>query len=290
MGYTKLFNEIVMSTVWREPDHIRIVWITMLALKDRYHKVNASLPGLADAAKVSMPQCEEAIKRLESYDKYSRSQENEGRRIEKCDGGWFVLNGEKYRNKLNQDERREYNRIKQQEYRDNKKIKTEERPCTSHVQKDTFGTHTDTDTDTDKTTNNNGQTKAFDLFWEAFPRKVKKKRAREVWMAKKLDCVINELLSDVANRLANHAPWKNGYIPHPTTYLNGELWNDEIEKEDLVQVKKGNGKHLVPSYKDGSALEAYGKSIDKLPKRTESYYQYWQRLCVHAEQEGAHET
>ena len=123
MGYSKLFSEIVMSTIWREPNHVRIVWITMLALKDRFHCVNASIPGLADAAKVSIAECEEALRILLSPDPYSRTVDNEGRRIKKVEGGWAVLNGEKYRNKMSLDERREYQRIKQREYR--QKVKDE---------------------------------------------------------------------------------------------------------------------------------------------------------------------
>ena len=34
-GYTKLFPGLILSTVWREPNHIRLVWITMLAITDR---------------------------------------------------------------------------------------------------------------------------------------------------------------------------------------------------------------------------------------------------------------
>jgi hypothetical protein len=143
MGYTKLFNEIIMSTVWREPDHVRILWITMLAIKGRHHVVSASLPGLADAARITFEQCQDALNVLSAPDKYSRSTEHDGRRIEKCDGGWFVLNGEKYRNKMSLDERREYNRIKQREYRANKHVSKES------VQKSTECRHTDTDTETD---------------------------------------------------------------------------------------------------------------------------------------------
>lgn len=120
MGYTKLFNEIIASTVWREPDHVRLLWITMLALRDRNHKVEASVPGLADFARISLEECEEALKILSSPDPYSRSKEAEGRRIEATDGGWYIINGEKYRNKMSADERREYQRIKQKEYRDKK--------------------------------------------------------------------------------------------------------------------------------------------------------------------------
>lgn len=117
MIYTKLFSEIIMSTIWREPDHVRIVWITMLALKNKRHIVTASLPNLADISKVSIEHCKQAIVVLSSPDEYSKSAENEGRRIEECDGGWRILNGEKYTTKLKEDERREYQRVKQKEYR-----------------------------------------------------------------------------------------------------------------------------------------------------------------------------
>lgn len=116
-GYTKLFASIVTSTVWREPDHVRLVWVTMLALSDRHGVVEASVPGLADMAHVSVKQCREAITRLLGPDVDSRTQDFDGRRIEAVDGGWVLLNHAKYRRKLSADERREYHRIKKAEYR-----------------------------------------------------------------------------------------------------------------------------------------------------------------------------
>ena len=118
----------------------------MLALKDRWHVVNASLPGLADAARISISDCSEALEVLSSPDPHSRTKEFEGRRIEACDGGWIILNGELYRNKMSLDERNEYQRIKQKEYRDRKS------GVKSCLQKRKRFTHTDTHTDTDTDT------------------------------------------------------------------------------------------------------------------------------------------
>ena len=150
VGYTKLFSEIIASTVWREPDHVRLVWITMLALKDRWHIVSASIPGLADFAKVGLEQCEEALEVLSSPDTYSRTKENEGRRIKRVEGGWLILNGEKYRNKMSLDERREYQRIKQSEYR--KKDKEKQHLSLTCQQSSQRFTHTEADTEADKRT------------------------------------------------------------------------------------------------------------------------------------------
>jgi len=89
----------------------------MLAMKDRDHVVRAAVPGLASRARVSLKECEEALDQLMSPDKYSRSKAEDGRRIRVVDGGWEVVNGEEYRNRMSREERREYQRIKQAEYR-----------------------------------------------------------------------------------------------------------------------------------------------------------------------------
>jgi hypothetical protein len=116
-GYTKLFNSILLSTIWREDDKTRIVWITLLAMADKNGIAETSLPSLADAARVSFDDCVAAIEKLKSPDKHSRTKQHEGRRIEECDGGFLLLNHGKYRAKMGADERREYNRVKQQEWR-----------------------------------------------------------------------------------------------------------------------------------------------------------------------------
>ena len=117
MGYTKLFSEIVASTIWREDDKTRLVWITMLAMKNERHMVEASMPGLADMARVSQGECEAALKKLSAPDRHSRNQAFEGRRIQKQDGGWLILNGEHYRQKMSAEDRKEYQRLYQRDYR-----------------------------------------------------------------------------------------------------------------------------------------------------------------------------
>lgn len=116
-GYTKLFGSIVASTIWREDDKTRIVWITMLAMANKYGDVEASVPGLADLSRVSLADVEKALESLAAPDKYSRTKDHEGRRIEAIDGGWHILNHGKYRDKMSKDERREYLAQKKREQR-----------------------------------------------------------------------------------------------------------------------------------------------------------------------------
>lgn len=95
--FTKLFNSITESTVWCEPDRTRLVWITMLAMADRHGRVWASIPGLANRARVPVEDCRTAIDTFLAPDRDSRTDLNEGRRIEPIDGGWRLLNHQKYR-------------------------------------------------------------------------------------------------------------------------------------------------------------------------------------------------
>lgn len=119
--YTKLFSSIIDSTVWRESKETKIVWITMLAKSDKGGVVEASLPGLADAAKVSLDECIAALRVLSSPDEYSRTKTHDGRRIAEIDGGWQILNHGKYRDKMGKEERAEYQRNWMQEHRKRKK-------------------------------------------------------------------------------------------------------------------------------------------------------------------------
>ena len=116
-GFTKLFGSILDSSIWQESKETRLVWITMLAMSDRNGVVNAALPGLADRAKVSVEECGKALKVLSSPDKWSRSTEFQGKRVELIEGGWKLLNHAKYRAKLSAEERAQYKAEKQREYR-----------------------------------------------------------------------------------------------------------------------------------------------------------------------------
>jgi hypothetical protein len=125
-GFTKLFSTITDSTVWMEPNDTRIVWIAMLAMADQWGRVLASIPGLAHRARVPLPATEAALQCFLSPDPYSRTKAFEGRRIMEIEGGWQLLNYDKYREARNADERREYLRQKQAEHRERQRQKRAE--------------------------------------------------------------------------------------------------------------------------------------------------------------------
>jgi hypothetical protein len=71
----------------------------------------------------------------------------------------------------------------------------------------------------------------FDDFWAEYPKKVEKKKARALWEKRGLDALADRIIADLSQRKKQDAAWiKDGgkYIPNPTTYINGDRWEDEI--------------------------------------------------------------
>ena len=98
-GYSKLFSSIVTSSVWMEDDKTLRVWFAMLSLTDANGMVEGSVPGFANVARVTIPEMEHAIQVLTGPDPYSRTPDNEGRRLETVPGGWRILNYASYRSR-----------------------------------------------------------------------------------------------------------------------------------------------------------------------------------------------
>jgi hypothetical protein len=96
-GFVKLYETILDSSIWGEGHGTRLVWITMLAMADENGVVIASAGGLARRANVSREELADALAVLSAPDPDSKSPEFEGRRIERVDGGWLVLNHRRYR-------------------------------------------------------------------------------------------------------------------------------------------------------------------------------------------------
>jgi hypothetical protein len=164
-GYSKLAASIVTSSIWTEADTTRIVWITMIAMSDHHGEVSASIPGLARVAGVSIPACEAALATFLAPDAYSRTKDDEGRRIQVIDGGWWIINHGKYRELASGEERASSNAKRQKRHRDkqNRNVVTptvtdRNATVTDRNAGVTPVCHTDTNTNTDTNTDTNTNT------------------------------------------------------------------------------------------------------------------------------------
>jgi hypothetical protein len=110
--FTKLFSSLLTSSIWCEDAETKVVWITLLALADQHGEVQAAIPGLARQAGVTVAVVEKALETFLEPDPYSRTTDNEGRRVEPIDGGWRLLNHGKYRALASAEQRREADRLR----------------------------------------------------------------------------------------------------------------------------------------------------------------------------------
>lgn len=72
----------------------------------------------------------------------------------------------------------------------------------------------------------------FNTFWLAYPKKKGKKDARRAWAKLNPDRRLLYKMLAAIEEQKQTAQWKKGFVPHPTTWLNGELWEDEVTEAD----------------------------------------------------------
>ena len=220
-GYTKLFNSILASTIWREEKETKILWITMLAMADKDGMVEASIPGLADLARLTVKETQKALGILESPDEFSRTKDHEGRRIEPVLGGWLVLNHSKYRQKMDMDERREYLRVKKQESRDRQRQQSVNNcPETSTKSTQAESREQRADSEADQ------YSEEFESFWKAYPNKKAKQDAWKAWKKMKPKPPLTTLLAALKDQDPAWAKKRYEYVPHGATWINGRRWQD----------------------------------------------------------------
>ena len=69
----------------------------------------------------------------------------------------------------------------------------------------------------------------FEIFWKAYPRKTNKAFARKCFdKAKVTQELLDKMLIAIAKQKKTSQWQMLEYIPHPSSWLNGERWEDEV--------------------------------------------------------------
>lgn len=74
-------------------------------------------------------------------------------------------------------------------------------------------------------------TESFETFWKLYPKKVNKKKALGLWLKLKPDqSLINTIMQSLGKHCVSAGWAKDGgqFVPHASTWLNAERWNDEV--------------------------------------------------------------
>lgn len=109
--YTPLFQKIVFSSLWEEEDFVVKVFLTMLAKQDSDHVVRCNAYELGKWSHKNEAVALEALAILSAPDtKRIEAQPFDGRRVEKVEDGWLILNGATYQKMMQEVNRRAYQR------------------------------------------------------------------------------------------------------------------------------------------------------------------------------------
>lgn len=264
MAYVKLFDHLVTSTIWSEDDKTRILWITLLAVSDVNGECNATIPGLARLANMDIGDVEHALERLQQPDPYSRTKDYDGRRVDVgAEGLITILNHGKYRELGTDIDRRRKNAERQRRFRERQKAAqngevTESVTVTEALQDSDARFHkqkqsTEADTYKDESTRQSGALtrSRFDDFWKEWPKKRRKKQAREIWLQRLAAGTLPplpELLAALDGQLKGKAACDRAgqwspELPDPDNWLRNERWADEPPRPETRTAAntKGNG-------------------------------------------------
>ena len=260
-NYTKLFNSIITSTIWTEDDKTRIVWITMLAIADQHGEVQASIPGLARVSGVSLEAAENAINKFLAPDPYSRTPDDEGRRIEKIEGGWALLNHGKYRLMASAEDSKKSNADRQKRHRDKKNRNanvTENNACVTlsngQVTVKTDIAEAEAKAEAKKRITkqyspiSSDESEILKIVWDLFPPKSRerssKKQFAEAWRKTKIKPSL-ETLKQSLDAWNQSAKWKDGYSEGAHIWINNAQWENTPELANNTIILNQHELHLM---------------------------------------------
>ena len=115
----------------------------------------------------------------------------------------------------------------------------------------------------------------FDDFWAIYPRKKEKKKARVSFnrLPKKTQSECIEGVKDYIKQIEVHGT-EPQFIKHPSTFINGENWEDEFETEVIINQKITSADYKLDA--TGNAKIGYCSKCNK-----SDFYDKYQ---VHLEQ------
>ena len=85
----------------------------------------------------------------------------------------------------------------------------------------------------------------FDTFWKAYPRKKEKQNAVKAWdkilaLSKDKQPSIKTILEAITEQCKQEQWQTIRFIPHPATWLNAHRWEDEVDPDECISIKRKN--------------------------------------------------
>jgi hypothetical protein len=246
--YAKVFSSMFDGTLATVgPWEALVTFQQMLILADKFGVVDMTAGAISRRTTVPLEIIEKGIKTLEEPDPYSRNEALEGRRIKRLadhrDWGWEIVNFQYYNSIRSAEDRRNYQARYQREYRRKRKQNVNKNKQVN--QTSTQSTEKTPHTQSYSYTQKNKDIGQMDLtqqdqfreFWDAYPRKVKKKEVEKIWMKiNPSEDLFREIMAGLVAYKKTEPCLKGEmkFIRHPSSWLNGEQWEDEAGGNTLM--------------------------------------------------------
>lgn len=268
---TEIFNNRKIKQILHKDDgdSIFVIWINLLTLAGKVNDdgkiyITEGVPYTAESLASQFERPPQLIQdSLDLFQKYNM--------ICVSDEEISIKNWEKYQNIEGMEKIREQNRIRKQNQRQREKENCASRDChvtvtqqkrkeknrdreentymltgTEAGERDIAQNDSYSDLLEKLSPNEKADAQAeilnrFSVFWNAYPRKVGKKAAIESWKKLKPSKKLLEKMLSAIEQQKQTDSWQkeNGkFIPYAASWLNGERWEDEIQKPQERKYKE----------------------------------------------------
>lgn len=244
MTFAKLDSGITKSSLWSESLHVRVVFLSFLAEKDETGFVSGSRSGLIRTCNVTPEQFDNAITVLSSPDQDSKTTEFEGRRIAKADGGYVVLNSDKYR--LPEQEKKENHAEYMRNWRAKQSDVNSREITENHNQSPSVSVSVSVSdsislSEEEKSAEKRNKKEIelqVETIYQAYPKKKDKGHALKAIRSALDKCPYDKLLEHVKRYAQSVVGKDQQFIPYPATWFNGLRWEDQEEIKTEKQLRE----------------------------------------------------
>ena len=244
--YGKIFASMYNGSLYGQWQAI-VTFQQMIVLCDIDGVVDMTPQAIAARTSIPLDIIQEGIRILEQPDKYSRTPDAEGRRIDRLDyhreWGWVIVNYKKYRHLIDAETVREQNRERQRRFKDKHKVTV----GNAHLTEDN-GRSLQVEEEAEVEVKNKTPCASgdalmtrFATFWLAYPKKRSRGDAEKVWKRIKPNEQLHDRILHALEQAKTSADWlkENGqFIPHPATWLNAKGWEDELSPQAVARQKE----------------------------------------------------
>jgi DNA-binding transcriptional MocR family regulator len=109
----------------------------------------------------------------------------------------------------------------------------------------------------------------FAEFWERYPRRIGKAAARKAYAKALKAGTHDDIMFGLSQQMPSLASREQQYIPHPSTWLTQERWNDEPEQHHNGRANGTHGRSDRPGAGMAQAFAAVAERLSRHPQESD---------------------